>query len=86
VLGLVAGVSAFRKQVAAASDVEGQALVSVAQGDIAPVRDRYGEGAGAAGLAGLCALTPQLAGKRVGLVLTGSNIDRATLMGVLADA
>ena len=44
------------------------------------------EGAGAAGLAGLCALAPQLAGKRVGLVLTGSNIDRATLMGVLADA
>ena len=44
------------------------------------------EGAGAAGLAGLCALAPQLAGKRVGLVLTGSNIDRATLMGVLAEA
>jgi threonine dehydratase len=44
------------------------------------------EGAGAAGLAGLCELAPRLAGKRVGLVLTGSNIDRATLMRVLADA
>jgi threonine dehydratase len=44
------------------------------------------EGAGAAGLSGLCELAPRLAGKRVGLVLTGSNIDRATLMRVLADA
>lgn len=44
------------------------------------------EGAGAAGLAGLCQLTHELAGKRVGLVLTGSNIDRATLAAVLADA
>jgi threonine dehydratase len=44
------------------------------------------EGAGAAGLAGLCELTTELAGKRVGLVLTGSNIGRATLMRVLADA
>ena len=42
------------------------------------------EGAGAAGLAGLCELTKELAGKRVGLVLTGSNIDRATLAAVLA--
>jgi threonine dehydratase len=44
------------------------------------------EGAGAAGLAGLGELTTELAGQRVGLVLTGSNIDRATLAGVLADA
>lgn len=44
------------------------------------------EGAGAAGLAGLCALTGELAGKRVGLVLTGSNIDQATLAAVLAGA
>ena len=42
------------------------------------------EGAGAVGLAGLCELTNELAGKRVGLVLTGSNIDRATLAAVLA--
>lgn len=38
------------------------------------------EGAGAVGLAGLCELTKELAGQRVGLVLTGSNIDRATLV------
>lgn len=44
------------------------------------------EGAGAAGLAGLCALTSELAGQRVGLVLTGSNIDQATLAAVLAGA
>jgi threonine dehydratase len=43
------------------------------------------EGAGAAGLAGLCSLTGELAGRRVGLVLTGSNIDRATLSAVLAE-
>ncbi len=41
------------------------------------------EGAGAAGL---CALTSELAGQRVGLVLTGSNIDQATLAAVLAGA
>jgi threonine dehydratase len=42
------------------------------------------EGAGAAGLAGLFALTHWLADKRVGVVLTGSNIDKATLASVLA--
>jgi threonine dehydratase len=44
------------------------------------------EGAGAAGLAGLCALTNELAGQRVGVVLTGSNIDQATLARVLSEA
>lgn len=44
------------------------------------------EGAGAAGLAGLRTLTRELAGKRVGVVLTGSTIDCATLIAVLADA
>ena len=42
------------------------------------------EGAGAAGLAGLFALRERLAGKRVGIVLSGSNIDMATLRQVLA--
>ena len=37
------------------------------------------EGAGAAGLAGLFALREQLAGKTVAIVLSGSNIDEATL-------
>lgn len=41
------------------------------------------EGAGAAGLAGLISLAPQLAGKTVAIVLSGSNIDAATLRRVL---
>lgn len=42
------------------------------------------EGAAAAGLAGLLTLGERLAGTTVALVLTGSNIDLATLAGVLA--
>jgi threonine dehydratase len=41
------------------------------------------EGAGAAGLAGLVALREQLAGKTVAVVLSGANIDTATLRTVL---
>ncbi len=41
------------------------------------------EGAGAAGLAGLMKLRGELAGRRVGIVLSGGNIDLATLRGVL---
>ena len=41
------------------------------------------EGAGAAGLAGLFALRDQLAGKTVAIVLSGSNIDEATLRRVV---
>lgn len=41
------------------------------------------EGAGAAGLAGLMRLRDRLAGKRVGLVLSGGNIDTPTLRRVL---
>jgi|GEM_PF-128985 len=42
------------------------------------------EGAGAAGLAGLIKLGPKLAGKRVGVVLCGSNIDPETLKWALS--
>lgn len=42
------------------------------------------EGAGAAGLAGLIKLAPELAGQRVGVVLSGGNIDRETLRKVLS--
>lgn len=42
------------------------------------------EGAGAAGLAGLMTLRRELSGARVGLVMTGSNIDQPTLAAVLA--
>ena len=41
------------------------------------------EGAGAAGLAGLLKLREALAGKTVGIVLSGANIDRDTLRRVL---
>ena len=41
------------------------------------------EGAGAAGLAGLLALRGELAGKTVAIVLSGSNIDAATLRRVM---
>lgn len=42
------------------------------------------EGAGAAGLAGAIKLAPRLAGARVGIILSGGNIDEATLRRVLA--
>ena len=41
------------------------------------------EGAGAAGLAGLLALREELAGKTVAVILSGSNIDAATLRRVV---
>jgi threonine dehydratase len=41
------------------------------------------EGAGAAGLAGLRKLAPDLAGKTVAVVLSGANIDRETLRRVV---
>ena len=42
------------------------------------------EPAGAAGLAGLRKLAPKLEGKRVGIVLSGGNVDSTTLQRVLA--
>jgi threonine dehydratase len=41
------------------------------------------EGAGAASLAGLLHLAPRLSGKKVGIVLSGGNIDTGTLARVL---
>jgi threonine dehydratase len=41
------------------------------------------EGAGAGGLAGLKRLAPSLAGQRVGIIVSGANIDEATLRRVL---
>ena len=42
------------------------------------------EGAAAAGLAGLLAEKDKQAGKRIGVVLTGGNVDRATMQTVLS--
>ena len=44
------------------------------------------EPAGAAGLAGLRKLAPKLEGQRVGIVLSGANVDSATLQRVLSGA
>ena len=41
------------------------------------------EGAGAAGLAGLRKLAKRLAGQRVGIVISGSNVDESTLRRVV---
>ena len=41
------------------------------------------EGAGAAGLAGLKKLAPRLAGKKIGIAITGANIDLELLLEVL---
>jgi threonine dehydratase len=41
------------------------------------------EGAGATGVAGLRTLAAELAGKRVAVILSGSNIDQSTLRSVL---
>jgi threonine dehydratase len=43
------------------------------------------EGAGATGLAGLIALRDRLAGQRVGIVLSGGNIDASTLRRVITE-
>ncbi len=43
------------------------------------------EGAGAAGLAGLCKLHDVLADKTIAVILSGSNIDEATLRRVVTD-
>jgi threonine dehydratase len=42
------------------------------------------EGAGAAGLAGLRKLAPELGDRRVGIVISGGNVDEATLQRVVA--
>ncbi len=42
------------------------------------------EGAGAAGLAGLIKLREELSGKKVGIILSGGNIDRETLRRVVS--
>jgi threonine dehydratase len=64
--------------------------VAVSDGEIAEAlrlllrtTHNLAEGAGAAGLAGLMKLRDVLAGRTVGIVLSGANIDAATLRRVL---
>ena len=58
----------------------------MAQGvrDLLRITHNLVEGAGSAGLAGLHALAPRLAGQTVGIVLCGGNLDAARLMEILA--
>ncbi|HTY41374.1 MAG TPA: threonine/serine dehydratase [Thermoanaerobaculia bacterium] len=65
-------------------------FVKVSDGEIAEAMrvllrttHNLAEGAGAAGLAGLFSLAERLAGRRVGVVLSGGNVDRATLARVI---
>src|SRR5438105_4794299 len=66
-------------------------FVKVSEGDIADAirlllrtTHNLAEGAGAAGLAGLAALRESLAGKAVGICISGGNIDQETLRRVLS--
>jgi threonine dehydratase len=58
---------------------------ALAQGvrDLLRITHNIAEGAGAAGLAGLHVLAPQLTGKTVGIVLSGGNLDAARLRVIL---
>jgi threonine dehydratase len=65
-------------------------FVTVTDGEIAEAlktllstTHNLAEGAGAAGLAGLLKLRDRLAGKRVGIIISGGNIDRDVLRKVL---
>lgn len=67
-----------------------QDFVTVTEGELAAAITLYiesgcglAEGAGAAGLAGLQKLAPKLAGKRVGVIISGGNIDPEVLHKVL---
>ncbi len=68
-------------------------FVAVSEGELASAIRLYlrtthnlAEGAGAAGLAGAIRLAPGLAGKRVGVILSGANIDEAVLARILTSA
>jgi threonine dehydratase len=65
-------------------------FVTVSEGEIAEAirvllstTHNLAEGAGAAGLAGMGKLRDVLEGKRVGIVISGGNIDRETLRRVV---
>lgn len=53
--------------------------------DLLRITHNVAEGAGATGLAGLHLLAPRLAGKTIGLVLCGGNMDSARLAEILSE-
>jgi threonine dehydratase len=84
---------AVRKPIAEAFDVYGAGasrIVSVSEGEIAEAMRVYytdthnlAEGAGAAALAALMQERDRMQGKRVGVILSGGNIDRAVYARVI---
>lgn len=62
-----------------------EAALARAVRDLLRYTHNLAEPAGAAGLAALDALGADIRGKRVAIVLTGGNIDRATLRRILAE-
>jgi threonine dehydratase len=60
------------------------AEIAQAVRDLLRITHNVAEGAGATGLAGLHQLAPRLAGKTVGLVLCGGNLDTRRLAEILA--
>lgn len=52
--------------------------------DLLRITHNLAEGAGAVGLAGLRVLAPELAGKRVGIVISGGNLSATSLARALA--
>ena len=54
--------------------------------DLLETTHNVAEGAGAAGLAGLRKLAPELAGKQVAIAITGGNIDAPVLAQALDEA
>ncbi len=59
---------------------------AIAQGvrDLWRITHNLAEGAGATGLAGLHVLAPRLAGRTVGIVMCGGNLDAARAVTVLS--
>ena len=60
------------------------AQIRAAIRDLLRYTGNLAEGAGAAGLAGLRLLAPQLAGKRVGIAICGGNLSLAELQRTMA--
>jgi threonine dehydratase len=63
-----------------------EAALAQAVRDLLRITHNLPEGTAGAGLAGLHALAPTLAGKTVGIVLCGGNLDSATLARILNGA
>ena len=75
---------ALREGLAGFVTVDDDAIFAAVR-DLIRITHNVPEGAGAAGLAGLRVLAPQLAGKRVAIVMCGGNLSMADLKRALAD-